>query len=83
MSFKDNDEDRVMHSKSDNIEIVINDEADKIIEKLFLSLLSTYQIRLETSMKGGDFIFDCVHWLHYKIDFKQGGSYIDSPNNNK
>ena len=59
--LKDNDEDRVMHSKSDNIEIVINDEADKIIEKLFLSLLSTYQIRLETSMKGGDFIFDCVH----------------------
>ena len=75
-----------MHSKSDNIEIVINDEADKIIEKLFLSLLSTYQIGLETSMKGSDFIFDCVHWLHYKchkIDFKQGGSYIDSPNNNK
>ena len=35
MSFKDNDEDRVMHSKSDNIEIVINDEADKITEKLF------------------------------------------------
>ena len=61
MSFKDNDEDRVMHSKSDNIEIVINDEADKIIEKLFLSLLSTYQIGLETSMKGSDFIFDCVH----------------------
>ena len=28
------DEDRVMHSKSDNIEIMINDEADKVIEEL-------------------------------------------------
>ena len=24
-----------MHSKSDNIEIIINDEADKVIKKLF------------------------------------------------
>ena len=28
------DEDRVMHSKSDNIEIMINDEADEVIEEL-------------------------------------------------
>ena len=33
-------------------------------------------------MKGIDFIFDCVHLLYYnyhKIVFKQGRSYIDSP----
>ena len=28
----DNDEERVIHSKSDNIEIRINDEADRVIE---------------------------------------------------
>ena len=32
MSSIDNDEERVMHSKSDNIEIMINDEADEIIK---------------------------------------------------
>ena len=42
---------RVMHSKFDNIEIVINDEADEVIKELFQSLLSRYQIWLETSMK--------------------------------
>ena len=31
-----NDEECVMHSKSDNIEIIINDEANEVIEKNFL-----------------------------------------------
>ena len=30
ISSKDNDEERVMHSKSDNIEIMINDKADQV-----------------------------------------------------
>ena len=41
-----------------------------------------YQIGLETSMTCSDFIFDCVHLLYFKyheINFKWGGSYIDSP----
>ena len=36
---------------------------------------------LETQMRGSDFIFDCVNLLYYKshkINFKRGGSYIDS-----
>ena len=37
-----------MHSKSDNIEIMINDEADEIIEELFDSLKNRYQIHLES-----------------------------------
>ena len=37
ISSKENDEERVMHSKSDNIEIVINDKADEVIEELFKS----------------------------------------------
>ena len=50
ISSKDTNEERVMHSKSDNIEIMINDKADEVTE-LFQSLLSRYEIRLEISMK--------------------------------
>ena len=34
MSSDDNDEERVMHSKSDNIEVMINDKADGVMEEL-------------------------------------------------
>ena len=52
VSSKDNDEEQIMHSKSDNIEIMINDEADEVIQVLFQSLLFRYQIGLEILMKG-------------------------------
>ena len=39
---------------------MINDQADEVIEELFGSLISRYQIGLETSMKDGNFIFNCV-----------------------
>ena len=42
ISSLDNDEERVMHSKSDNIEIMINDEADEVMEQLFDSLQNKY-----------------------------------------
>ena len=32
ISFIDHDEERVMHLKGDNIEIMMNDEADKVIK---------------------------------------------------
>ena len=35
MSSKDNDEKRVIHSRSDNIDLVINDKDDVIKEELF------------------------------------------------
>ena len=38
-----------MHSKSDNIEIMINDKADEIIEKPFEPLCNRYQNNLEKS----------------------------------
>ena len=82
ISSIDNDEERLMHSKSDNIEIMINDKADQIIKELFDSIKSRYQNNLE-SMKGSEFVFDYVHLLYYKchkINLNCGGSYIDSPN---
>ena len=40
---KDNNEERKMHSKSDNKEIMMNNKVDEVIEKLFKSLLNRYQ----------------------------------------
>ena len=42
ISFIYNDEKHIMHSKSDNIEIMINDEADEVIKELFNSLKNRY-----------------------------------------
>ena len=70
-----------MHSRSDNIELMIKDKEDKVMEKL-QSLLSRYQIGLETLMKDSDFIFDCVNLLQYKchrINFKCDRWHVDSP----
>ena len=69
-----------MHSKYDNIEITINDEADEVIEEFFQSLKNRYQNNKE-SMKVSDFVFDYVHLMYYKcheINLNCGGSYIDS-----
>ena len=64
ISSKDNDKERVMLLKSDNIEIFVNHKADEVIEELFHSPFSRHQIGLVTSMKGRDFVFDCVHLLY-------------------
>ena len=44
MYFKNIDEERVMYSKSDNIDIMIYDESDEVIKEGFESLLKRYQI---------------------------------------
>lgn len=44
MISKDNDEGRVVHSRSDNIELTVNDKEDYIIEEFSQSLLSRYEI---------------------------------------
>ena len=40
ISSKDNDEEHVMHSKSDNVEIMINDQAGEVFENFFESITS-------------------------------------------
>ena len=54
-----------MHSKSNNIEIMMNDEACKVIKELFDSLEYRFQKNLE-SVKGSEFVFDYVQLLYYK-----------------
>ena len=39
ISTKDVNEERVMHSKSDNMEIMINDKADEVILIVFIYVL--------------------------------------------
>ena len=85
ISSKDNDQERVMQSKSDNREFMIYDNADEVIEELFEPLINRYQIRLETSMTGSDITFDCAHLMEYKcrkLNPNSGESYIDFPDKN-
>ena len=44
LSSKDTDEEHLMNSKSDCIEIMIDDKEDRFTGELFQSLLSRYQI---------------------------------------
>ena len=60
ISFKDdNDEERLMQSKSCNIEIMISDEAGEVIKNLFDSLKNRCQNNLQ-SMRCSKFVFDYV-----------------------
>ena len=58
---------------------MIGNNTDEIIKEFFHSLLLRYQICLEESLKGGDFIFDHIDGLCYrcnKVSLNRGGSYI-------
>ena len=81
-SKPDSDKTRIMHTKSNNIEIMIGSDTNEVIEKLFKSLLQRYQESLEEKMEGSEFVFDGVNVLYYdlnKISLNRGGSYIESP----
>ena len=81
-SSKDSEETRTMYNPSDNIEVIIGVETDKIIEDLFDSFLQQYQKGLEESMRRSEFAFDNVDSLYNKlrkVSLNRGGSYIVSP----
>ena len=81
-SKPDSDETRIMHTKSNNIEITIGSDTDEVIENLFRSFLQSYQENLEEKMRGLEFVFDDINLLHYdrnKISLNRGESYINSP----
>ena len=83
ISSKDSDETRNMHTKSDNIEIIMGSETNDIIEELRESLLQNYHNNLEESMRGSEFVRDSVDLLYYQLQKtslkRTGSSYIDSP----
>ena len=80
----DSNETRVMHTRSDNEELMNGSDTDQIIKELFKSLLQRYQENLQEKMRGSDFAFDGIKFLYYDYDFNKvsinrGGSYIDFP----
>ena len=83
ISSKDSYETCNMHTKSNNIEILIGSETDGINEELFESLLQKHQQGLEESVKGSEFIFGSFDLLHYYFQktslSRKRGSNIDSP----
>ena len=51
-----------------------------VVDELFESFISRYQIGLKTSMRGSNFVFNSVQLLYYKcreVYFKSSGSYIE------
>ena len=82
ISPKHAEEECIMHSRRNNIKFTYYNDVDEVVDELFDSLRSRYQGNLETSRRGSDFIFDSVQPMHYKchrVNFRRGGSYIDSP----
>ena len=57
-----------MHTRSDNIEIMIGDDNDDIIEELFKSLLQKYEKNLQNKMRRSDFEFDGVNFSYYDFN---------------
>ena len=81
-SKPDSDETRIMHAKSDNIEIMIGSATNDVIEELFEFLLQRYHEELEESVKGSEFVFGGVNTLYYdlnKISLNRDKSYTESP----
>ena len=82
MSSEDSNETCTMHTKGNNIEIMIGNETDEIIKELCDSFLQRYQEGLEESMEVSKFAFDSADLLYYKchqVSLNCGGSYMDSP----
>ena len=79
ISFIDQNETQVMHTKSDNVEIMNGTDTKDPINKLINSFMKRYREGLETKMKG---IFERIDLLEYhlhKISLIRGRSYIISP----
>ena len=76
ISSKDSDETQTMHTKSNNVEIMVGNETNEIIIGLFESFLQKYQEGLEESMRGSEFVYDSVDVSHYnlsKVSLSRGG----------
>ena len=82
ISFIDKTETQVMHTKSDNVEIMNGTDTSDAINKLIDFFMERYQEGLETKMKGSSYIFERIDLLEYhlhKISLNRGSSYIESP----
>ena len=76
VSFIDNNDHCIIHTKSENIEIMSGIETNDIINDLFKSFLKRYQENLETKMKGSSFIFESVDLLYYSHKISHSPDWI-------
>ena len=70
-----------MHARSDNVEIMMSSETEKIIKELLESLLNRYK-KIDKSIKGSHFTCDGVNALYYDLNtvrLSRGKSSIGSP----
>ena len=82
ISSRESDEIRIMHTKSDNLHIMMGKGTNETIKEPFDSLLQRYQEGLEESLRGSEIVFNSIDLLEYKINktsLKRGGSHVDSP----
>ena len=70
ISFNDSDETHTMHTKSNNVEIMMGIETEEIIEDPFQSFLEKYQEELEESMTRNEFGYDSADAMHYNLNKK-------------
>ena len=77
-SLKPNsDETRIMHTKSDNKEIMVGSDTNEVVKELLKSFLQRYQEGLQEKIKGSEFEFDGVNLLYCdfnKTSLNRGGS---------
>ena len=75
------EEERVC-TQQDNIKFKPYSDVNEVIDDFFELLHSKYQVNLETTIRGSDFIFDSVQLMYCKChrgNFICDNSYIDSP----
>ena len=75
--FIDANETQVMHTKSDNIEIMNGIDTSDAINELIDSFMKRYQEGLETKMEGCSYIFERIDLLEYhlyEISLNRGSS---------
>ena len=80
ISFIDRNKTQLMHTKSDNVEIMNGTDTSDAINNLINSFIKRYQEGLETKMKGNNYTFERIDLLEYhlrKISLNRGNSYID------
>ena len=77
ISFIDKNQTQLMHTKSDNVEIMNGTDTNDVVNNLINSFMKRYQEGLETKMKGSSYIFERVDLLEYhlyKISLNRGSS---------
>ena len=76
------DETCIMHTRSDNEELMNGSDTDEVIKLLFESFLQKCEENLTDKVRRSNFEFDGINSLYYnfnKTSMNRGGSYIDSP----